>query len=309
MFIKNFLTFYPLPDGRGSDFVLKALKSARPSRNGNVGIILALLFFLPTVGQAWNALGHRIIAQIAYDQLTPRTKRILNHYNHSIDKGYRSQGLVNAAVWLDYLRTQRNDPYRTMHYINLCFSEDGTPLPEASSVNAVSAIENSAITLKQSDVSDYKKGLALRILLHVVGDIHQPMHATCQASHLYPDGDRGGHGIVFSRNSVAKNLHSYWDNGAGYLMYKNKSKKMPSIKKIAHQLELEYPCSSFSLKLDPNQWAMESHEIGVSAYRVLYQQNPDYRYQLRTIKIVKKRIAMAGCRLGAVLNQNINVQK
>lgn len=255
---------------------------------------------------SWNALGHRLIAQIAYDQLTPRTIRRLNRYNHAVDKGYKPMRLVDAAVWLDYLRYQHDDAYAAMHYIDLSFSDDGTPLPLPSTVNAVTAIEQSIHTLKQPNVSDYNKGVALRVLLHVVGDIHQPMHATSRVSHRYPDGDRGGNDMALAKNSIAKNLHAYWDNGAGYLKLNTKKKHMPSLKRMATQLEHRYPCSPFSLETDPSQWAKESHEIGREAYQTLYHTTPDHDYQSRSMNIVKKRIAMSGCRLGVLLNHLVS---
>ncbi len=251
---------------------------------------------------SWNALGHRLIAQIAYDQLTPRTIRILNRYNHAVDHGYKPMRLVNAAVWLDYLRYQHDDTYAAMHYIDLSFSEDGTPLPSPSKVNAVTAIEQSIHTLKQPNVSDYNKGVALRVLLHVVGDIHQPMHATSRVSQRYPDGDRGGNDVKLAKNPIAKNLHAYWDSGAGYLKSHTKKKQTPSLKKMARQLEHDYPCSTFSLETNPSQWAKESHEIGIEAYQTLYHTTPDHDYQSRSISIVKKRIAISGCRLATLLN-------
>lgn len=257
-----------------------------------------LLFSTPVF--SWNALGHRLIAQVAYDQLTPQVKRILNRYNRAVDKGHKSIRLVNAAVWLDSIRYQRNDIYAGMHYINLSFSEDGTPLPLVSEINAITGIKQSIFILG-SEASDYNKGIALRVLLHVVGDIHQPMHATSRVSHRYPDGDRGGNDVELSKNPIAKNLHAYWDKGAGYLDIKPQKKHRLSIKKMAAQLEHDYPCNTLPLKVDPEQWAKESHEIGIGAYQSLYHNNPDFEYQSRSIKIVKMRIALAGCRLGAIL--------
>lgn len=291
-----------------------------------------LLVPIPTF--SWNAVGHRIIAQIAYDQLTPRTIRILNQYNRAVNQVYPSQGWMGAAVWLDAVRHQNINTYTPMHYIDLNFTEDGTTLPPKTKVNALTAIEQSFQTLQQSNSSNYQKGIAFRILLHVVGDIHQPLHATSRVSQRYPEGDRGGNLVELSRNPVAKNLHSYWDNGGGYLKCKSqhhqkrqkikntfsvwgikatwtksyppKINKNCDIKKMARQLEQEYPCRSLPTIKNPSQWAEESHDLGVRAYQWLYENNPDDAYQAETIKVVKRRLALAGCRLGALLNQAIN---
>lgn len=251
---------------------------------------------------SWNAQGHRLIALIAYDELTPQAKRTFNRYNRAMNKGYEPQNWVNAAVWLDIIRYQHNETLNAMHYINLYFSEDGTPLPRTSSVNAVLGIEQSIQTLKAPNAGDLKKGMALRVLLHVVGDIHQPMHATSRVSAAYPEGDRGGHFVTLSKNHVAKNLHAYWDNGGGFLINKPKKKRALSLKKRVAELEREYPCKTLSLTLNPSQWASESHELGVRAYQWLYLNRADHDYQAETVRVVKKRIILAGCRLGALLN-------
>jgi hypothetical protein len=267
-------------------------------------VLYCLLVYFSGNAFSWNALGHRLIAQIAYDQLTPQAKRIVNRYNRAAGKVYGPLSFVNAAVWLDWIRYQKNDSYNVLHYINLYFSEDGTPIPRTPLVNAVSGIEQSIGTLSQANSSDFQKGVALRVLLHVVGDIHQPMHATSRVSQRYPDGDRGGHYVGLAKNPIAKNLHGYWDNGAGYLARHRTHKRKQSIKKMAAQLEKEYPCNTVSMTVNPSLWANESHELGVDAYRRLFHTIPHAYYQYKSMNIVKKRIALAGCRLGFLLNSH-----
>lgn len=252
---------------------------------------------------SWNAVGHQLIAQIAYDQLTPQAKRKFNHYNRALNKFYPAQNWAGAAVWLDTIRYQHNTTYNAMHYINYSFSDDGSPLLPVIEPNAVSAISQSIKTLETPSSSQYDKGIALRILLHVVGDIHQPLHATTRVSGQYPDGDRGGHYVTLSKNAVAKNLHAYWDNGGGYLKLKHTKKRQPSLKSKIKQLEHEYPCYALVQgATSPELWAQESHELGVHAYQVLYQNRADHQYQDATIRVVKKRIAQAACRLAFLLN-------
>jgi hypothetical protein len=249
---------------------------------------------------AWNAVGHQLIAQIAYDQLTPKAKRIYNRYNRAVNTVYPTKNWLDASVWLDKIRHQHMDQYNNMHYIDTYFSEDKTALPKSSEVNAVTAIIDSVQILK-SNAREFKKGIALRILLHVVGDIHQPMHATSRVSQRHPDGDRGGQYMMLVKSPVAKNLHAYWDNGGGYLLKQTHHRY--SIRQKAKQLEQAYPCTDFPLDINPTGWAQESHELGVKAYQRLYFHYPDLVYQINTILNVKKRIAFAGCRLGALLNQ------
>ena len=79
-----------------------------------------------------------------------------------------------------------------MHYIDIPFSSDGTALPAIDHTNAVWGI-NHAISILNSNKSNAgDKKLALRLLIHVVGDIHQPLHAVTRVSSQLPEGDLGG---------------------------------------------------------------------------------------------------------------------
>lgn len=256
----------------------------------------------PVANYAWNANGHRLIAQIAYDQLTPEAKHLYNSYNHALDKKYKRLSFLDAAVWLDTLRAENNNTFSPIHYIDLSFSEDGTPLPQMAAVNAVTGIKEAIETLEQKSNSEESKGIALRILLHVVGDIHQPLHATSRVSEAFPLGDRGGQEVLLSNNQT---LHAYWDNGAGYLFTGGgKRNTRREIIKKARQLELQYPCPASNGKEDPMRWAEESHDLAVKkAYHALMNNQVDARYRAEVRQCIQQRVVLAGCRLGALLNR------
>lgn len=253
---------------------------------------------------AWNAIGHRLIAQIAYDHMTPHARGVFDRYNHAMDKVYKPQSFVNAAVWLDTLRFQEIKWFSTMHYIDIPFSTDGSPLPPLQEINALWAIAKSTNVLTNRYANDFDKGMSLRVLTHVVGDIHQPLHAATRVSSQLPKGDRGGNLVSINGTSIAKNLHSYWDKGAGLLVVKRKYK--PSqIKKRALEIERRWPCTETDIASTPQQWVGESHSLAINhAYKFLPANNVlDTQYQRSTQKISEQQIALAGCRLAALLNQ------
>lgn len=253
---------------------------------------------------AWNAVGHRMVAQIAYDHMSPAAKQRFNQTNHALDKIYRPQSFVNSAVWLDYIRYEGDVPwYDTMHYVNLYFSTDGTPLPTLQKINAVWAIEHAIKTLEAEKSNDFDKGIALRILIHVVGDLHQPMHGVTRVSRTHPNGDLGGNLFPLGPNPIANNLHGYWDEGAG--LFKTKSYLKP--KQLANKaalFEKQYPCNLESTKTTPSDWLHESHQIATNfAYHLTPNQKPGKTYQMQAQDIIQKRVAQAGCRLALQLNK------
>ena len=184
-------------------------------------LVIFWLLFSPTAF-TWNALGHRLIAQIATDQMTPHQRDILNQYNQALDKVYKPQTLVDAAVWLDLLRYQDIAWYTSMHYIDLPFSDDNSLLTPPEKINALWGIEHARLILLNKYSTHFDKGIALRILLHVVGDIHQPLHAATRVSTEFPKGDQGGNLVRLDNTPIAKNLHAYWDKGAGLLISKKR---------------------------------------------------------------------------------------
>ncbi|KTC86703.1 S1/P1 nuclease [Legionella brunensis] len=254
-------------------------------------------------GYSWNSLGHRLVAQIAYHHLTPHTKQVLNHYNHALDKVYRPQNLINAAVWLDSLRYRNNLWLGAKHYIDIPFSFDGTELIEADEINAVSAITSAKELMQDNLVNDFEKGFTLRILLHVVGDIHQPLHAANQFSIKHPRGDLGGNLFPLKANPVATNLHAYWDKGGG-LLNTGKHYSSTQLDKRAYAIEKRWPCHLQEMTLDPQLWAQESHQLAIhNAYQIRAGEKPSKKYQQMVRVTAEKRIALAGCRLAALLNQ------
>ena len=252
---------------------------------------------------AWNALGHQLVAQIAYDNLTPNAKIKFSKYNQAMDTVYKPLTWINAAVWLDTLRYQDINWFNKFHYIDIPFSDDGSSLPAYPEENAVFAIENAQRLLANKYPTNVDKGLALRILLHVVGDIHQPLHTSTRISKQFPQGDRGGNFVKLPRNRIAKNLHAYWDRGGGLLKPKRRYSQ-EKIEETARRLQEKWPCSTEAVKTTPLDWAKESHAIVESiVYRKLPADlHPNKSYQKLTKKIAEHQLAQAGCRLAGLLN-------
>ncbi|KTD08165.1 S1/P1 nuclease [Legionella jamestowniensis] len=264
---------------------------------------LLLIFAIAGNSYSWNSLGHRLVAQIAYHHLNSHAKQLLNHYNHALDKVYRPQSLVNAAAWLDSLRYQNDLWMGQRHYIDIPFSVDGTELIEPCEINAVTAIVLAKQLMQDSSVTVFEKGFSLRILLHIIGDIHQPLHAVSQFSIAHPKGDKGGNLFPLKDNPVATNLHAYWDKGGGWLNT-NKHYNAAQLSKIARHIEKHWPCHLQQMNLDPMLWAQESHQLAVQkAYQIRPGQRPSNAYQRMVKNTAEQRIALAGCRLAALLNQ------
>ena len=164
---------------------------------------LAVALFVamvPSYGWTWGSQGHQIIATIAQSQLTPAARKEVDRLL-ALEPGAT---LESVSTWAD---EHRNPATAAWHYVNMprgnCVYEAQRDCPDGRCV--VEAIQKQSDIL-QSSVSDDKKLLALKYLVHFVGDVHQPLHAG------YAD-DRGGNTYQLQAFMRGSNLHAFWDTG------------------------------------------------------------------------------------------------
>ena len=268
------------------------------------GFLFAFLFTWSCLTFSWNMVGHRVVAQIAYDNMTREAKRKFNALNHALDNEYSPKSFVNAASWMDEIKYRDIKIYDPWHYIDIPFSPDGTPLPDVPKVNAVWALDQAALILMSDKTSDYEKGFFLRVFIHVLGDIHQPLHTVVRVTEKHPDGDRGGNLFSLGMNKVADNLHSYWDRGAGLFNVKNTRYTNKKIKQIAARLEKKFPLASVDLTFNGfDIWVREANLLAKEVvYAIGEGEKPSSAYQRKARRAVEKQVALAGYRLAALLN-------
>jgi hypothetical protein len=263
-----------------------------------------VLGFWALTSHAWNAAGHKVVAQIAYDNLSASAKIMCNKYLPTRFHRSENERFVASATWMDQLRGKDIFWYDAMHYIDIPFSSDGSSLPPIESTNAVWAINKAMIVLSSKKTNASDKKLALRMLIHIVGDIHQPLHAVTRVSAQLPNGDLGGNLFLLAKNSVGSNLHQYWDNGAGFFVGRYNVKQ---VQNTARQLEQKWSCAHINTKVNPEQWSKMSYKLALNnVYQLNPLEIPSEKYQVNAQILVQKQVVYAGCRLAALLNQIAN---
>lgn len=206
---------------------------------------LPMLMFLATI-RAWNLQTHMIIARIAYDILEKESpgalriaEEILSLYTDDIIKEDEGEyPFVECVAYADIIKYRGGAWQKGWHYDNLPFFSNGTDASDYDLVTLKQNITNVMPALYQwlkgdANVSDSKPfqtimsrvdapgeglSIALRLLMHYVGDIHQPFHSTTRYSPENPSGDLGGNRYTLKNRYGAKNLHAVWDK----VIYKNK---------------------------------------------------------------------------------------
>lgn len=280
-----------------------------------VACLLLVQAFIVPKAFAWNEFGHLIVAQIAFDQMTPDVKKKASRMTHVLGNFFPSTAsFVSSAAWADEIKKNGVKAFNNWHFINQRFSYVRIRMPEyIPRENVVWAINESDRVLHSNETNTFEKSLFLRFLVHFAGDAHQPTQCSNFYSWQFPKGDNGGTKFPIS-SGVAKNLHQYWDRGLGYLVLpEGKTPTGEDVKKYAKDLETKYPPSFFgnqSFQTDPKTWAKESLQYSRNfAYKhIKPYQTPKDEYIKEGQEIVEQRLALAGYRLANLLNELLGSQ-
>ena len=274
---------------------------------------------------AWDDTGHLLIAQIAYDRLTPALQQKLSAELSGLTEGAHTYNAISAACFADDLRRDQNHLDASWHFIDPPFTSSGKPLP--SGQNVVWAIGHCIAVYKGLETDAVlSRQQALAMVMHLVGDVHQPLHCTSHADAQGHD-DSGGNGVAVTNmpDALFPNLHSFWDSAfqrgfaaggaAGtvtklYEVSRPSAPSRPNIESRATALVHGFaPGPLWRMGgLNPQKWALESHNIG---YKSGYQKlpgGPDAKpvaltaaYVAAANKVASQRIVLAGYRLADVL--------
>jgi hypothetical protein len=279
--------------------------------------LLALILCAPSLSLGWGAGGHMMVASIAFQRLNPRAKAhataLLARAINPAAISAQSNDFVNAAHWADDLRPfPEFDSFKALHFIDNPFATDGTPLPAGlpEPDNIIKALVDNVNILKTSTDLD-AQAQALRLIIHFVGDIHQPLHCATRVSSANPDGDRGGNLVSINVAGKKTNLHSYWDGGIGNFPKSGPNFTPPPLSQIppaAAQARAGNPATDRNLKLNAplnfQAWANESFALAKSAAYdgISNGGTPTASYNTRALKVARKRVAWGGYRLAALLN-------
>lgn len=253
-----------------------------------------ILFFLlsPTLAFAWSANGHRMVAELAEQRLTP--KALANARALLATSG--DSRLSDVATWADELRKdpQQRELGRSTakkHYINYadsqCRYDAKRDCRDGQCV--IAAIDEYAAILGDRKRLKSERAQALRFVVHFVGDAHQPLHAGYRK-------DAGGNSYQVQYNGKGTNLHAIWDN------------PILASRKLSWQKHADAirPKASEKAAGNPQQWAAESCRITRDDGVYPKGHKIDQRYIEAMRPMAERRIRLAAVRLSALLNRELS---
>lgn len=290
--------------------------------------LLALTCFLAVYQglRAWHGNGHYMVAYIAQDYLTKTNPDAFKWANDLLLPytemcGENLYPFVEAAVWPDKIKDQGWHTFDNHHFFSNWWYDkgakpNGTP-EENPSANAIFAIKDNIATLSTTQEDPYGssksllgKSLALRFLIHFVGDLHQPLHAEERITPDKPKGDMGGNlfPIAHYNNTGMDNLHFIWDEMFEDIKESIRTnlpkEKYLFIKSKADEIIKEHPFEGLWSQINSNatveHWSNESFDIAKNfAYTGITEgKTISESYIKEGWKICRIRVALAGYRLG-----------
>jgi hypothetical protein len=307
--------------------------------------LLFALVFLAVSGplcRAWDAGGHEIIATIAYAHLNPKARAAVDHLAPQIARPAHPYDFITLACWMDDLRNDASladyGRFKSWHYIDIPIDpRDPVPsfVPGTDTDirgNAVQALKRALVVLEGgTDPYVRDQPMALALIEHLVGDIHQPLH--CATKYFFSHGqlrdDKGGNDEFVLNGPPGDtkfNLHAFWDSAwrasfdqvTGDVVLDARFPHGDWLDPASvHDLATEIGGLPVSLKADDtptnfDAWARESNAVARDfVYReITAAESPKYcrlssGYVAQAHDLARQRLALAGLRLAALLNATL----
>ncbi len=256
------------------------------------GIAVALMLTVPAPAARpmlhWFDFGHRIVARIAEQRLTPHTAKAVRDI-------LGGQSLADASVWADNIKQYRHDA-DALHYVNIPLSatayDPGRDCPHGKCV--IAAIASDTQILANPSASPLDRAEALKFLVHFMGDLHQPLHVA-------DNSDRGGNRRTVYLLGDSMNLHKAWD---GEILERYNLSEPGYLKELQQEMDtLDLAALERGTVVD---WAMEGHRIAVQrAYRLPRDGRLGEAYVQASRPVIDHALIAAGVRLAKLLNATL----
>ncbi|WP_258240612.1 S1/P1 nuclease [Pseudidiomarina homiensis] len=242
-----------------------------------------------TPAHAWGKTGHRITGKIATHYLTDDARA-------AIADLLGPESLAEASTYADEMRSNPDkfwqETANPFHYVTLQqphdYQADDCP-PEG---DAFSALEDFTATLTSDSASREEKQLALRFIVHIIGDLHQPLHVGSAALN-----DRGGNDVKVVFFGEQSNLHRVWDSGLV-------DHQQLSYSEFSHWLQRRITAEQATTWAtpDPYTWINESSKLRDEVYPQTDEPYLGWDYVYNYTPMMKQRLQQGGVRIAAYLN-------
>ena len=252
--------------------------------------IVIMIALLPFQSMAWGLLGHRIVGEIADSYLSKKAKK-------EIYKILGTESVAMSSNWADFIKSDPAYGYLyNWHFINfksgLTQNQFQGYLDADTATDAYTKINFLTAELKKKDLEQDKKLLYLRMLIHIAGDVHQPLHAGKLE-------DLGGNKIkvLWFKDSV--NLHQVWDDRLINLQQLSYTEYATAINHATSEQSTQW------LKEPVGTWLYQSYQTAEKIYSDIKvpDQKLDYKYNFNYLETLNTQLLKGGVHLAGLLNE------
>ena len=245
--------------------------------------ILPLILIISINAFAWGPTGHRATGLVAEKYLNKKTRKELQRI-------LGGQSLAMASTWMDEIRSDTTWNFTAdWHWVTIQDGQSYDQSVKNPNGDIIQTIEKIIAALKSKKLSPKEEVEQLKILIHLIGDVHQPLH-------VGGGNDRGGNDVKVSWFRTDSNLHRVWDSDMI-------DDTRLSFTELAESLEKPDAVRLAALKKsNVRDWANESMTYRKDVYNI-GDGKLGYLYSYNNFHIVRMRLLQAGVRLAGVLNE------
>ena len=249
-----------------------------------------LFLYLPYQSMAWGMNGHRIVGEIANSYLSSKASK-------AIKKILGNESIAMASNWPDFIKSDSNYRYlNEWHYIDVPKGVNNSNIAAAlnsdTTVNAYNRLIFLIGQLKNKNLPQSEKLMYLRLVIHIVGDMHQPFH-------VGGEGDRGGNDIKVTWFNEPSNIHTVWDSKLieyqqlSFTEYTKAINFTTAIQRAQWQ------------KAPITDWLSESYKLSELLHDELKTPNQKlgYQYNFKYLDTLDEQLLKGGVRLAGLLNE------
>lgn len=246
--------------------------------------LFCLLLVLPFFSFPWGQTGHRVVGEVASNYLTPKVKK---HLHDLLD----GESLAVASNWMDDIKSEeRYDSLKPWHYVSIPDDQSYEESVKNPNGDIVHGISFCIAALKKRGLEREREQEILKMLIHLMGDIHQPLHVGRK-------DDQGGNTIKVKWFWEPSNLHRVWDSGII-------DSKQYSYTELVDALYVPSKDEASKWQQDDVQkWLVECMRMRSSIYDLPIDYELSYAYRHKHWDALKMQLLKAGVRLAGVLNR------
>lgn len=242
-----------------------------------------LVIFSISQAFAWGQTGHRVVGEVASFYLKRKAEK-------KIDELLNRQSLAVASVWMDNIKSDRSYRYANpWHYVSIPDGQTYEESEKNEDGDIIMTLKRIIKELKKGDLNFETEQEHLKMLIHLVGDIHQPCHVG--------DGtDKGGNAVQVEWFGQNSNLHRVWDSN----MIDSKAFSYTELAEIVNITTKTEVKSLQSNTID--DWYKEAMNLRSQVYDLPENMRLGYSYRYDNWPTVQDQLMKAGIRLAGILN-------